>query len=429
MITDIDMDSTKNVRGSTRCEEQTLAELKKVCGNQLYEEKKYHEAIAVNTEATELCPDSSAYYGNRSACYMMLHQYELALVDARKAVALDCSFANGYIQIAKCSLALGEVIATNTGLSVVRRLSLTNSAILPDLNKLDAVIAFHMEGKDAYLAHDYKKRIFCVDKILEYVPCARYKLQKAACLAFLGLFQKAQDIASDVLHIDKHNAEAFHIRGRCLYYQGNIKEAHKQFKYALQHEPDYREAWNYYKRANTLSQKMKKGKKAYNEGRFSEAYDTYTEALKIDPENNPVKIKLFIKRAVACQSLTEAVADCTSVLELNRNYPKALLVRAECYMDLRYFDKAVRDFKSAFEMDRSAENMRRVEYAELALKRSKHNDYYSILGVHRNASPDEIKKAYRKKAFIHHPDRHVNASDAERKEGEKNFKEVGEAFA
>jgi DnaJ family protein C protein 7 len=49
--------------------------------------------------------------------------------------------------------------------------------------------------------------------------------------------------------------------------------------------------------------------------------------------------------------------------------------------------------------------------------------------VHRNASPDEIKKAYRKKVLIHHPDRHVNASEAEGKEGEKNFKEVGEAFA
>jgi molecular chaperone DnaJ len=34
-------------------------------------------------------------------------------------------------------------------------------------------------------------------------------------------------------------------------------------------------------------------------------------------------------------------------------------------------------------------------------------DYYSTLGVQRNASQDEIKKAYRSAAMKHHPDRGV----------------------
>merc|ERR1712105_541435 len=56
-------------------------------------------------------------------------------------------------------------------------------------------------------------------------------------------------------------------------------------------------------------------------------------------------------------------------------------------------------------------------------------DYYKILGVDKNANEEEIKKAYRKRAMVHHPDRHSGATEAEQKDHEHKFKEVGEAYA
>ncbi len=50
-------------------------------------------------------------------------------------------------------------------------------------------------------------------------------------------------------------------------------------------------------------------------------------------------------------------------------------------------------------------------------------DYYELLGANRSASPDELKKAYRKLAMKYHPDR--NQGD---KEAEAKFKEVSEAY-
>jgi molecular chaperone DnaJ len=52
-------------------------------------------------------------------------------------------------------------------------------------------------------------------------------------------------------------------------------------------------------------------------------------------------------------------------------------------------------------------------------------DYYETLGVPKNASEEEIKKAYRKLAMKHHPDR--NHGDTS-KEAEAKFKEVKEAY-
>src|SRR5688572_1279988 len=54
---------------------------------------------------------------------------------------------------------------------------------------------------------------------------------------------------------------------------------------------------------------------------------------------------------------------------------------------------------------------------------TKKRDYYEVLGINKDASEEEIKKAYRKLAMKFHPDRNPDS-----KESEEKFKEAKEAY-
>merc|ERR1711915_242084 len=126
----------------------------------------------------------------------------------------------------------------------------------------------------------------------------------------------------------------------------------------------------------------------------------------------------------------ESISDCDKALDLDPNYTKALLRRAKSYMETEQYEEAVRDYEKVHKADRGNMEYRQLlQEAKLELKKSKRKDYYKILGVDKNANEEEIKKAYRKRAMVHHPDRHSSASEEEKKEHETKFKEVGEAYA
>lgn len=55
-------------------------------------------------------------------------------------------------------------------------------------------------------------------------------------------------------------------------------------------------------------------------------------------------------------------------------------------------------------------------------------DYYEVLGVAKTATDAEIKSAYRKLAIKYHPDKHVDDSEADKKDAEEKFKEAAEAY-
>ncbi|XP_056640440.1 dnaJ homolog subfamily C member 7 [Diorhabda sublineata] len=432
VVDEVIMDSAdENDDIITRSPEE-LAELKKENGNQLYKIKQYRSALPLYSEAIKLCPNTAAYYGNRAACYMMLNRFIEALEDVRRCVQLDPKFVKGYVRMAKCSLAMGDLKTAEFAIKKVQDMQVDGQTIANELKSYEKLKQYESESNKAYEKQDYRKVVFCMDRCMDEAPtCNRYKLIKAECLTFLGRFQEAQDIANSILHIDKGNADAIYVRGMCLFYEDNLDSAFQHFQQVLRLAPDHKKAMNIYKKAKLLKKMKEDGNEAYKACKFQDAYNLYTEALKIDPLNKKTNAKLYFNRATVLSRLAktrEAIDDCTAALNLDESYIKALLRRAKCYADIGEHEDAVRDYEKVFKMDKSRENKKLLQDAKLALKLSKRKDYYSILGVERNAGEDEIKKAYKKRALIHHPDRHANASESEKKEQEKKFKDVGEAY-
>jgi len=228
--------------------------------------------------------------------------------------------------------------------------------------------------------------------------------------------------------MDQNQPEPLYYRGLCLYLSGNHPQAIAHCQSALRNDPDFTLARTLLKKVKLLDSLKDAGNDAFKRQAWQDAIDKYSEGLDVDAENESYRSTLLNNRATAYLKLKkydDALADCDACLEINSSYFKALRTRARVHLANEDWEAAVRDFKAAYELAPAGSNdeaglKREVQEAEGALKRSKLKDHYKTLGVDKDATETEIKKAYRKMSLIHHPDK--GGSD-------EKFKEIGESYA
>jgi len=125
----------------------------------------------------------------------------------------------------------------------------------------------------------------------------------------------------------------------------------------------------------------------------------------------------------------DALRFVSKAVDINPSYYKAFVHRATIHNAKELYEEAARDLETALKLDPSKTELRHeIQTAKMAAKRAKRKDYYKILDIPKGASEDDIRKAYKKRALLHHPDRHAGATELVQKEQEKNFKDVGEAY-
>ncbi|KAJ9559222.1 hypothetical protein OSB04_013836 [Centaurea solstitialis] len=185
-------------------------------------------------------------------------------------------------------------------------------------------------------------------------------------------------------------------------------------------------------------------------------------------ESRPFAAICFCNRAAAYRALgqiADAIADCSLAIALDPNYLKALSRRAGLYEMIRDYGQAAMDLRRLASLlmsqieekgilsgvsDKSS-GMNELRQTQLRLHNIEEEsrkeiplNMYLILGVESTAAASEVKKAYRKAALKHHPDkaalslsRSDNGDDGLWKEIAENvykdadrlFKMIGEAYA
>ncbi|XP_042470128.1 dnaJ homolog subfamily C member 7-like [Zingiber officinale] len=174
------------------------------------------------------------------------------------------------------------------------------------------------------------------------------------------------------------------------------------------------------------------GNQAFKEERHLDAIKHYSAVLAFNIESRPFAAICLCNHAAAYQAvgqITDAIADCSVAIALDATYPKALSRRASLYERITDYEQASNDLRrlvsllekqikvkdnQAGTLESAVPNQSDLCQARLRLSITEEEarkdiplDMYLILGIESSSSVADIKKAYRKAALRHHPDKAV----------------------
>ncbi|KAF3008524.1 hypothetical protein E8E13_006096 [Curvularia kusanoi] len=404
------------------------AEEYKAAGNKFFKIKDYPAAIKEYSKAIEADPKNATYYSNRAAAYISANRFAEALEDCKTADELDPDNMKIKLRLGRVYTSLGR---PDEALQVYHSINATAKDMQPALNMKKNLDMAEQTARDGgggsmviYALNEAEKGLgLAVERPRKWQLLRGEAHLRMGNVNALG---EAQNVAMSLLRNNNQDPDALVLRGRALYAQGENDKAIQHFRQALSCDPDFKDAVKYLRMVQKLERMKEEGNTAFKSGRFQEAIDTYGKALEVDPANKLTNSKILQNRALCHsrqKSWSAAIADCDKALELDPSYTKARKTRAKALGESGNWQEAVRELKQIQEENPSEPNIAKdIRNAELEEKKAKRKDYYKILGIEKDATEQQIKKAYRKLAIVHHPDK--NPGDEEAAE---RFKEIQEA--
>ncbi|KAI7755133.1 hypothetical protein M8C21_026003, partial [Ambrosia artemisiifolia] len=434
-------------RGNQAYKKGDLAEAE-VCYSKGISSIQHIETPAFCIEPLLLC------YSNRAAAHMALGRLREGLKDCRTAAALDPTFVKAHLRSANCHLLLGELEDASYNYS--KCLESENIVCLDRRLAIDA-------------ADGQQKAQKVVNYLKQSAELLQHKTYESATTA-LG-------IISEALSISCYSEKLLNMKGEALFVLGKHKDVVQLCEQSLDSaEKNFATELKLW-RWNLMS------KSYFHLGRLEIALDLVekheqlrpTVDKSVDSTESLAPLAVTIRELLHCKIAgneafqngkhTEAIehysAAISKTIALDGTYPKALSRRSTLWEMIRDYKHAADDLQRLISIleTQSGENSkksngsvkdlrkarRRLSSIEENSKKERSLALYLILGIKPSDTAAEVKKAYRKAALRHHPDkagqviaRAESGSDGQKwkaitesiqMDADKLFKMIGEAYA
>ena len=414
----------------------SLWEAKKMKGNEEFKKKNYAAAVGLYTEGISLDPSQDVLYSNRGLSYMNLNEPEKAKIDFSKAIELNPKNIKAMKRISYMLIQEGSLHEGLIYLKKIRKIDREEPVILTEIEQCEKLIQYKRELDDNKIINDWNKCYDLSSKLIKKCnKCFEIKLSYLESMVNSYQIDDALNFYKNDLDTKEQKLDNVQFLITKAYFNDGKYEKSKQLLMNL--ISNTKDVY-LIEKIKQLSEKLEqiealkeKANKFYKNNNFSDAINVYNELLSLD-NNNKIFNALILSNRSLCyykiKDLFNALHDINASIKLNDKYWKSFQRRANINIKLKYSEQAKDDLRKVLELDpmnREASNLLEEILKEERRKGAK--DLYMLLGVSRNSSNDEIRKAFKKLAAKWHPDKN-NETEEKKNFAEKKFKEINAAY-
>ena len=408
----------------------------KELGNNQFKNKNYSSAIEYYTRGIEFNSSEPVLYSNRATCYKLLGKYKESVRDYKKAIQLNPRNTKNLKKLSAVYLILGNFGEAQILLQKCCNLDPYDSSYQYDLNRAKKMVDDYEKINEKVKEEKWEDVEEKSKALLNEAPSFK-ELQKIyiqACLELCKFQQVINYINNEVSSYSKSKDEEFYyLLSKAYYFKGDYDSAKREINNLIRNGYNEDKYIKLKRKIETINDAKIRANAFFKNQNYDRAYNEYTKLLEFDPDNKNFMSIILTNRALCLKKQgknMEALKDADKAIEYNPNYSTAYIRRALIYEEFKMFDDAKADLSKAKELDPN--NIRIDGYINEANQKSekatRNRDYYKILGINKNATPEEIKKAYKKMAIKYHPDRN-GESEQTKKVAQRKFQDVSDAYS